>query len=254
MVFDSFFSKKDKRILENDGLFVDREEYIKAFKDAIESIREKECSVLIYHGVAGIGKTRLREELPKVIEEYNKSHKNFRVLWVAVNFETKEFRQPQKFLEIARDQFQDYYGIKFSTFDIVHALYWSKVNPRVPLYRENYSENSIVTKLLDIGDNTSSAYIGFSPIKLISDIGKLVKRFPEQYNEWALKNMDEISRLVNMEPSDIEKRLYLYWAYDLHEYVQKRSEAVVIFIGSYEALWGKDRSLDKLRSEDQWIR
>lgn len=67
MVFNSFFSKKDKRIFEEDRPFVDREEYIQAFKDALESIREKARSVLIYHGVAGIGKTRLRKELPKII-------------------------------------------------------------------------------------------------------------------------------------------------------------------------------------------
>jgi hypothetical protein len=40
-----------------------------------------------------------------------------------------------------------------------------------------------------------------------------------------------------METSDIEKRLYLYWAYYLHEYLQKTSEAAVLFIDSYEALW-----------------
>ena len=144
-----------------------------------------------------------------------------------------------------RDQFQHNYGIKFYTFDIVHALYWNKVNPRVQLNRENYSKDSIVTQLLDMGDNISSAYIGFSPAKLVSDIGNLVKRFPEQYSEWALKTTDEISSLTNMEPSDIEKKLYLYWAYDLHEYIQKTSKTVVIFIDSYEALWRKDKSLAK---------
>lgn len=254
MVFDPFFSEKEERISEEERPFVDREEFIQAFKNALENIREKESRVLIYYGVAGIGKTSLRKELPKVIREYNESHKTSRILWATVNFETEEFRQSQKFLEIIRDQFQDKYSIRFHLFDIAHALYWSKVNPQVPLYRKNYSEDSIVTHLLDIGNNLSSAYIGFSPAKLISDIGKLVKRFPEKYSEWALKNLDEISSLRYMEPSDIEKRLYLYWAYDLHEYLQKTSEIAVIFIDSYEALWGKDRSLANLSSEDQWIR
>jgi tRNA A37 threonylcarbamoyladenosine biosynthesis protein TsaE len=44
--------------------FVDREEYIQAFKAALESIKEKR-SVLIYHGVPGIGKTSLRKNYLK---------------------------------------------------------------------------------------------------------------------------------------------------------------------------------------------
>jgi tetratricopeptide (TPR) repeat protein len=252
--FVSFFSEKEERISGEERPFVDREEFIQAFKNALENIKEKERSVLIYYGVAGIGKTSLRKELPKVIIEYNGLHKKSSILWVAVNFETEEFRHPQKFLEILRDQFQDEYGIRFHMFDIAHALYWKKVNPRVPLYRENYSKDSIVTHLLDIGDDLSSIGGVFNPTKLLLNIRNLVKKLPEKYSEWALENTDEISRLVNMEPSEIEKRLYLYWAYDLHKYLQKTSEAAVIFIDSYEALWGKDRSLAKLSSADQWIR
>lgn len=250
----SFFSEEDERISEEISPFVDRKEFIQAFKNALESIRKKECSVLVYYGVAGIGKTSLRKELPKVIIEYNESHKKSNILWAAVNFETEEFRQPQKFLETLRDQFQDEYGIRFHMFDIAHALYWRKVNPRVPLYREKYSKDSIITHLLEISDELSSIGGILNPTKLLLNIRDLVKKLPEKYDEWALENMEEISRLVYMEPSEIEKLLYLYWAYDLNKYLLKTSEAAVIFIDSYEALWGKDRSLAKLSSADQWIR
>ena len=242
MTFDLFFPEEEERP------FVDREEFIQAFKDALESIKEKERSVLVYHGVGGIGKTSLRKELPKVIDKHNESHRNLQILWAAVDFETEEFRQSHKFLEILRDQFQGKYRmIKFHTFDIAHAIYWTKVNPRIPLHRENYSEDSIVTQLLDIGGE-------FSQIKLLPNIGKLVKRFPDLYREWELKSREQISRLNSMEPAEIEKRLYLYWAYDLHEYLQKTSEYAVIFIDSYEALWGKDQSLASLSSRDEWVR
>ena len=137
VTFDLFFPEEEERP------FVDRDEFIKAFKDALGSIREKERSVLVYHGVGGIGKTSLRKELPKVIEKHNESHINLQILWAAVDFETEEFRQSHKFLEILRDQFQGKYRmIKFHTFDIAHAIYWTKVNPRIPLHRENYSEDS----------------------------------------------------------------------------------------------------------------
>lgn len=239
--------------LEDERPFIGRELYTQSFKNALGSIKEKERSILIYHGVTGIGKTRLLYEFTHIIEDYNKSNKYSRFLNASINFETPEFRQPQKFLEILRNQFQDKYGTKFYTFDIAHAIYWSKVNPRIPLYRENYSENSIVTDLINIGSKLPTIGCIFNLAKLSSDIKKLVNKLPNKYYEWALNNIDEITRLINMEPSDIEKRLYLYWAYDLHENLKKTSEAAIILIDSYQALWGKDRSLAKLSSEDTWI-
>ena len=104
VTFASFFPEKEERP------FVVREEFIQAVKDALGNIREKERSVLVYHGVGGIGKTSLRKELPKVIEKHNESQRNFQILWAAVDFETEEFRQSHKFLEILRDQLQEKYG------------------------------------------------------------------------------------------------------------------------------------------------
>jgi hypothetical protein len=155
-----------------------------------------------------------------------------------------------------RDLFQNQYGIKFYTFDLAHAIYWCKVHPQLPLDRENYSINSIVTDLLDIGGDLPAIGYIFHSVKLILDIGKLVKKWPKKYHEWELKNTNIISKLINMEPSEIEKQFYLCscWASDLNEYLRKTSESTVIFIDSYEALWGKDRSLAKVSSEDKWIR
>ena len=51
--------------------FVDREGHIQTFKEAVTNIGQKEFSVLVYYGIAGIGKTSLRKEFPKHIEKYN---------------------------------------------------------------------------------------------------------------------------------------------------------------------------------------
>ena len=55
----------------NQHYFVDREGYLQNFKEAVNNIGKKEFSVLVYHGVAGIGKTSLRNKFTKYIEEYN---------------------------------------------------------------------------------------------------------------------------------------------------------------------------------------
>jgi len=258
MACASFFPEEEERP------FVDREEFIQAFYNALETIKGKEAKILVYHGVAGIGKTRLRREISKIIEKYNDSNRNFRIynesnsnfhiLCATVDFETEEYRQSDKFLEILRDQFQGEYGIKFHTFDFAHALYWKKVNPRITLCKENDSEDNIFTHLLDIGDDLSNIGGIFNPVNVSIKMAKLIKRLPDSYREWELKNRDKISRLIHMEAAEIKRQLYLYWAYDLREYLQKNSESAVIFIDSYEALWGNDRSLASLSSKDEWLR
>jgi len=258
MACASFFPEEKERP------FVDREEFIQAFYNALETIKGKEAKILVYHGVAGIGKTRLRREISKIIEKYNDSNRNFRIynesnsnfhiLCATVDFETEEFRQSDKFLEILRDQFQGEYGIKFHTFDFAHALYWKKVNPRITLCKENDSEDNIFTHLLDIGDDLSNIGGIFNPVNVSIKMAKLIKRLPASYREWELKNRNEISRLISMEAAEIRRQLYLYWAYDLREYLQRNSESAVIFIDSYEALWGNDRSLASLSSKDEWLR
>ena len=258
MACASFFPEEEERP------FVDREEFIQAFYNALETIKGKEAKILVYHGVAGIGKTRLRREISKIIEKYNDSNRNFRIynesnsnfhiLCATVDFETEEYRQSDKFLEILRDQFQGEYGIKFHTFDFAHALYWKKVNPRIPLCKENDSEDNIFTHLLDIGDDLSNIGGIFNPVNVSIKMAKLIKRLPASYREWELKNRNEISRLISMEAAEIRRQLYLYWTYDLREYLQRNSESAVIFIDSYEALWGNDRSLASLSSKDEWLR
>jgi hypothetical protein len=48
--------------------FTDREEPIGIFEEAVSELPLKEYKVLVYYGVGGIGKTRLREELCRLLK------------------------------------------------------------------------------------------------------------------------------------------------------------------------------------------
>ncbi len=135
--------------------FVDRKEFIEAFENAFRNIDQKDYSILVYYGVAGIGKTSLRKELPTLLEKHNESDRHTKVIWTSIDFATEQYRQPYKFLEVLSSQLHQKYSIKFNSFDIALATYWKKVNPRVPLVKENYSEESIVHDVLDICTNLS---------------------------------------------------------------------------------------------------
>ncbi len=226
--------------------FVDREEFIQTFKDSVANIGQKKYNVLVYYGVGGIGKTSLRKELPKLLEKHNESHKDLDVIWAGVDFSIESHRQADKFLVILKNEFQEKYGVKFHLFDIGQAIYWRKVNPQIPLQKERYSEESIVTDLVDIfGDLVS---INYGRIK------EVVERAPDRFKEWTLKREKDLANLENMEAADIEKNLPVFWAYDLADYLKNTSNSAVIFIDTYEALWENRRGQGNFNSKDVWIR
>lgn len=227
--------------------FVDRKEFIEAFENAFRNIDQKDYSILVYYGVAGIGKTSLRKELPALLKKHNESDRHTRVIWTSIDFATEQYRQPYKFLEVLSSQLRQKYNIKFNSFDIALATYWKKINPRVPLVKENYSEESIVRDVLDICDE-------FVPVNLIPNVLNLAKSLPERYQNWALKRKEDISRLPDLEPTEIDERLPIYWAYDLADYLQNTSESTVIFIDTYEALWEKEREKGSFNDRDKWLR
>jgi len=227
--------------------FVDRKEFIEAFENAFQNIGEKDYSVLVYYGVAGIGKTSLRKELPSLLEKHNESDRHRRIIWTSIDFATEQYRQPYKFLEVLSSQLRQEYGIKFNSFDIALAIYNKKVNPHNPLVKENYSEESIVRDVLDIFDEVV-------PANLISNVLNLAKNSPERYQKWATKRKKEISELPDLETSKIYERLPVYWAHDLADHLQNNSESAVIFIDTYEALWEKERERGSFNSRDEWLR
>ena len=207
---------------------------------------KKDYSVLVYYGVGGIGKTSLRKELPKLLEEYNESYQNTGVIWASVDFSIESHRQSDKFLGILKNQLQEKNGVKFHLFDIANAAYWRKVNPQIPLSKDGYSEDSIVTDLFD-------TFGGFVSINY-SSIKRVVERAPGRFRDWSLKRKEEIARLPEMEAPDIEKTLPVFFAQDLADHLQRTSKSAVFFIDSYEALWEKERGQGSFNSRDEWIR
>lgn len=83
--------------------FVDRNVCLQNFKDAVNSLGSKKISVLVYYGVAGIGKTSLRNEFIKSLKIYNKENKNpditlpltlqQEIIWTSVDLQLEEHRK-----------------------------------------------------------------------------------------------------------------------------------------------------------------
>ena len=86
--------------------FVDREDHIQTFKEAVNNIGQKEFSVLVYYGVAGIGKTSLRKEFPKYLEEYNYEDHHQEVIWTSIDLQLDKHREKNTFLVTLKNDLQ----------------------------------------------------------------------------------------------------------------------------------------------------
>ncbi|KKH45727.1 tetratricopeptide repeat protein [Methanosarcina sp. 1.H.A.2.2] len=229
----------------NEGPFVDRKEYIKTFETAVKNIGSKNYSVLVYYGVGGIGKTSLRKELLKKLKDQNQSCRN-KFVWTTVDFSIESHRKVDSFLGILKSELQEKYDIKFHLFDIAYASYWQKVNPQIPFSKDGYSEDSIVTDLLDL---VGGYYFSIN----YSNVKKIVEKAPNHLNEWWLKRNTDIKTILDKEPSDLRNLLPAIFARDLDDYLEKNSKSAIFFLDSYETLWEKEEK-GKYNSRDEWIR
>jgi tetratricopeptide (TPR) repeat protein len=229
--------------------FVDRENHIQIFEDAVNNIGQKEFSVLVYYGIAGIGKTSLRKELPKYLEESDSISRHPKVIWASIDLLLDKFREKNTFLVTLKNDLQKKYKINFPSFEIAHAIYWKKSNPEIPLRKENY--------LFFEGDNAFGDFFGVVDkipyFNIVPATARLLKNVPNYFRIWWTKRGGaELKQLSEKEPLEIEEMLPYFWAQDLNSYLEQTSISAILFIDTYEALWEKNRAYG--HSRDNWIR
>jgi len=222
-------------------VFVDREACIQTFRENIQNSGNLEYNVLFYHGIAGIGKSKLQKELQKILdEEYPE------ILWAAIDLNTKTYREVGTFLIALRNKIQEKYKAKFYLFNIAHAIYWKKLHPEIPLLEENYpviKEGKFFSKIIDVLNE-------FGPTRLIWDI---INNAPDNIKRYYKEQAIGINKLVSMEAPEIEKLLPGFFAADFTSYLGTNSKAY-IFIDTYEALWDGLRDKGGFHEKDEWIR
>lgn len=222
-------------------VFVDREACIQAFRENIQNSGTKEYNVLFYHGIAGIGKSKLQKELQKILDEEYPD-----IVWAAIDLNTKTYREVGTFLIALRNKIQEKCKAKFYLFNIAHAIYWKKIHPEIPLLEQNYpviKEGKFFTKIIDVLNE-------FGPAGLIWDS---INNAPDNVRRFFKEQAIDINVLTAMEAPDIEKLLPGFFAADFTDYLGTDSKAY-IFIDTYEALWEGLRDKGSFYEKDEWIR
>lgn len=243
----------DEKPVERGRPFVGREDLIKIFKDAVRSKfsgkqeADPEPTVLVFHGVAGIGKTELRKKLAEELTKENDA-----AIWVVVDFyDPKNLIIENATFRLRMSLRKGKQKIPFPTFDLAYALYWKKSNPQSPLNKENFSlwgEAGLVSDVIAAAGEIP--LVGFIP-----KVGQVIAKGSKPLKDWWKKRGSiALQMLPGSEPHEILEQLPVFLAEDIRNHFEKYRPPLVIFLDTYEAIWVRERELALRLSKDKWVR
>src|SRR5215211_3979837 len=231
--------------------FTDWEQFIGVFEQAVSGLPSNEYEVLVYYGVGGIGKTSLRIELCRLLEE-----KHRQTMWGVLDFRNTTYRDVETALFWLRQEFHHKYVVQFPSFDLAYAIFWQKTHPQTPLQQDPtelealLEEGTLFANLISI--------VGEVPIiSLLPKLSKLISRTDRLFREWWTKRgHQDLYRLQEMEPAEIVEWLPAFWASDLKDYLERENRPAVLFMDTYEALWeeASRRTEGRFFAQDEWVR
>lgn len=230
--------------------FTDREEPRRSYINAFESLSNEQYKVLVYYGVGGIGKSRLQKELQHMTNSLDNT-----AIKVTIDFREEKHRDPSEALIWLRQQLTQEHQIKFTTFDLAYAIYWSRMKSQITMKSERKTipfleEGSFVAELITQLENLPVVQWIPKTIKLIDGLSN----YRDVMQWWNGIGKEILADLKEMHPKDIEDMLLVYWAADLISWLKKTNRKAVFFFDTYEALWEKDRSIGSFHERDEWVK
>jgi tetratricopeptide (TPR) repeat protein len=233
--------------------FVDREEFIAPVHSALKEPQRTKPLVLVYHGGAGIGKSRLRRELTKQMAA------DPGVVTATLDFAIPIYRQPETALLALRNSICETYKVMFPSFDLAYAVHWQKTHEDTPvglpplsegLARLSAEENRAcahsrsqnggctqpktvtppseeLRPLLECGSLLPQLLDESGKLPLIGLIPKISALVDSRQDtvdrEWWTRGERELEDLPQMEPGEIVGRLPKLWAADLRDCLRQGS-------------------------------
>ena len=228
--------------------FTDREGFITVLDRALADKQAKplEHRVLVFYGVGGIGKTRLRKEFMLRLQ-----HQHPELLTAALDLAMPQYHDVSNALAVLRQSLSRDYGVAFRTFDIAYTAWWKKANPTMALQVSSIpfiEEGSLAALVL-------AAVVQLPVIGWVPAIARLALKGERAAAEWWTKRgQQELAELAEMEPADIIERLPVFWATDVKEHLQRKETGAVLFLDTFEALTGGERAEGRVHTTDEWVR
>lgn len=234
------FGKKNFKVVEE---FIDRVEAKNLYRTRLSN-NEKEYNVLVFYGVGGIGKSKLRNEICRMHELENSEGITF-YLDLNSHDDRNLGNGILKLVDSCNNK-----KVDFKCFEMAYALYYRKKNPGAVYGREKemVTDNPLVgiglnfLGIFDSGVTAAAADLVEKSIRAISNrvIDADVKEELKHFDEYSLQEMEEM--------------LPLFFQYDLKHYLDKHNDAKVLLIfDTFEAL--NENVLEKIHrsKNERWI-
>ena len=218
--------------------FVNREKPRKIFYDTVGNNSLIKKNIIMYYGIGGIGKSSLIKNLKIHLGNSN-------IKYSSVDFDDPALHSPSKALIELEKRFK----YLFPHFDIAVTIYFIKKNPEFT-YNDKGLPNAISKLILNMMQTSNDSYLN-------NNYG-IVDNFYSNYSDKFHLNYDiknDLEKLEELSPYDIENQLSNFFAFDLHCRMAKENiEKCVIFFDTYELLWANGRNESNKLSADTWIR
>ena len=225
--------------------FEGRDDLIEVFLNSLEGKKPDEHRILVFHGISGIGKTRLLEELAERLEQ-----KWPAAIHATLDFETVQHRDIENGLFYLRKTLKQS-DIDFNAFDIAYAIYWREINPQIPLASDGFplwGEAGLLADVISIAKDLPG-------ISLIPKSAEVIdKGYTNLKKWWTKRGQPLLQEFAQLKPFEMEKKISIIFADDVKHHFIEYAKPIVVFVDTYQALWGKDKTDANKFSEDEWIR
>lgn len=232
--------------------FTDRVFYKDIFWNEVDDIKSQSSQnnlqyhVISFYGIGGIGKSSLQKELCHVIDEEHSD-----IIYSCADFANLSNHTPAKLLlELAKSF--EHKGILFYHFGLAYAIYFQKTHKDLML---NYNEHNTIDENIGFIADILSVIDGLGIIGIVPGMVNKIYNvtFKKLHLDTELK--DDLKKMELLDISRCEQLLPAFFAYDLNKYMQKESDkVVVVFLDTYEALWGQIKNDITKFSQDQFVR
>lgn len=226
--------------------FTDRIEFKEEFWSSLSGLSKDEVKVITFYGVGGIGKTALRKELMKEV-----SLKRQDIITAMIDFSIENHRIEESALKFLRANLKVNHKVRFDYYDTAYAIYLKKLQPDIKI-------NNKTLPFLDEGDLLFQLISISEDLPFLGVVGKTLSLLNSGIssinNKISRNKLEQIVRIENMEPKDIFELLPEFFALDFFEHLEKNNMSSVIFVDTYEAIWGNNRSITSYIAKDEWLR
>ena len=222
--------------------FIDRSEAKDLYKKKLNN-NTNPYNIIVYYGIGGIGKSKLRKEISRIHQLENK-----RALSFCLDFNVAEDRNIGNGILKLVDSCSA--KVDFKCFELAYAIYYKKKYPGVSYGREKQLlvEKTTVSFGLNI--------IGFLFSSITTTVAQVIEKTIRAISKRVMAHevKEILKEFDNYSLDQMEEWLPTFFSYDLESYLKKHAQTKVLLIfDTFEAL--NENIIEKIHRDrnERWV-